>query len=79
MKRRSFCCRRSLERTQASTTLVPLRISEDQAIVPIWSRGQVLAAGDPRQFRAFARSSEFQFDAERQTGYFAIFNGGNDQ
>jgi len=52
---------------------------EDRAIVPIWSREQVLAAGDPRQFRAFARFSEFQFDAERQTGYFAIFNGGNDQ
>ena len=52
---------------------------EDRAIVPIWSREQVLAAGDPRQFRAFARFSEFQFDAERQTGYFAIFNGGEDQ
>jgi len=52
---------------------------EDRAIVPIWSRQQVLAAGDPRQFRDFARLSEFQFDAERQTGYFAIFNGGEDQ
>ncbi len=51
---------------------------EDRAIVPIWSREQVLAAGDPRLFRDFTRLSEFQFDAERQTGYFAIFNGAND-
>ena len=41
---------------------------EDRAIVPIWSREQVLTAGDPRQLRVFARFSEFQFDAERQTG-----------
>jgi hypothetical protein len=52
---------------------------EDRTIVPIWSREQVLAAGGPRQFRDFARLSEFQFDAERQTGYSAIFNDGNDQ
>ncbi len=52
---------------------------EDRAIVPIWSREQVLTAGDPRQLRVFARFSEFQFDAERQTGYLAMFNGGEDQ
>ena len=52
---------------------------EDRTIVPIWSTEQVLAADDPRQFRAFARFSEFQFDAERQTGYLALFNGGEDQ
>jgi len=52
---------------------------EDRSIVPIWTREQVLAAGDPRDFRDFTRFSKFQLSAERQTGYFAIFDGGNDR
>ncbi|MGH2750129.1 MAG: hypothetical protein ACRDK3_04555 [Actinomycetota bacterium] len=52
---------------------------EDRNIVPIWSREQVLAAGDPRNFRDFERFTSFQVDAERQTGYFAILTGGTDR
>lgn len=56
-----------------------LGANEDRSIVPIWTREQVLAAGDPRDFRDFTRFSKFQLTAERQPGYFAIFDGGNDR
>jgi hypothetical protein len=52
---------------------------EDRVIVPIWSRGQVLEAGDPRDFRDFTRFSRFQFDAERQSGYAALYGGARER
>jgi hypothetical protein len=52
---------------------------EDRVIVPIWSRGQVLEAGDPRDFRDFTRFSRFQFDAERQSGYVALYGGARER
>jgi hypothetical protein len=52
---------------------------EDRAIVPVWSRGQVLEAGDPRDFRDFTSFSRFQSDAKSQSGYFAIYNGARER
>jgi hypothetical protein len=52
---------------------------EDRIIVPIWSKEQVLQAGDPADFREFARFSQFQRSARRQAGYFALFNAGDDR
>lgn len=49
---------------------------EDRSFVTSWSRKQVLAAGDPRDFREFKAFSKFQFQAERRSGYFTLTGDG---
>lgn len=43
---------------------------EDRLLVPIWSRRQILDAGDPVSYRDFERYAAFQLDAVEQSGYF---------
>lgn len=40
-----------------------------------WRWEQVLATGDPRDFRDFKVFSKFKFQTERQTGYLTLFGG----
>lgn len=46
--------------------------AEDRLLVPIWSRSQVLQAGDPRRYRDFEAFTAFQFSARDLTGYAVI-------
>lgn len=46
---------------------------EDRLLVPIWSRTQIVEAGDPRDYRDFDVYSAFQLSAARKEGYGTIF------
>jgi hypothetical protein len=46
--------------------------AEDRVLIPIWSRSQILEAGDPRRYRDFETFSAFQFSARELGGYSVI-------
>lgn len=45
---------------------------EDNMIMPIWERKQILAADDPGEYRSFQKFSAFQLGARFQTGYTVL-------
>lgn len=48
---------------------------EDRVLISIWSRRQILTAGDPARYRDFATYSAFRLDAEDLEGYSVITGG----
>lgn len=46
---------------------------EDRLVIPIWSRAQILAAGEPDALRAFDDYRRFVFSAEDRGGYSVLF------